>query len=351
MKVKVFRVFSFLLLVSWMGLIFWFSSKNSTESSATSGGLLNWLINIFYRDFDLLTEAKQTAFLTVATVWIRKGAHAFIYMILGVFAFLNVASLRKIRLLVRLFMGWGFCILYAVSDEWHQTFISGRSGEIRDIIIDSLGALIGLLFCLFFVGLFSRIYSKVSFIKKNERVTFDGVEHLDMSDNDIFDKQNEISEDLRQLQIANERLIAQLEQANKANEALKREIEQIKENESSADEKKQDFSSVNNVDDNTAEQEKTTVKEVVLDPDSEYAAKIIGKIVRLGAEYSNELSYGGEVKYKELINLILGRTEVEKANILDIILSDAPSEDKKQMIDSCEAAAAEYFKSVMAQKI
>lgn len=36
-------------------------------------------------------------------------------------------------------------ILYACSDEWHQTFIPGRGGTIRDVGFDSLGVLIAFL--------------------------------------------------------------------------------------------------------------------------------------------------------------------------------------------------------------
>ena len=36
------------------------------------------------------------------------------------------------------------CALYAASDELHQLFISGRSGEIRDVVIDSIAASIGI---------------------------------------------------------------------------------------------------------------------------------------------------------------------------------------------------------------
>ena len=38
---------------------------------------------------------------------------------------------------------WIMATLYAVLDEWHQTFVSGRSGQLRDICIDSAGALTG----------------------------------------------------------------------------------------------------------------------------------------------------------------------------------------------------------------
>lgn len=38
------------------------------------------------------------------------------------------------------------CVLYAASDEFHQLFISGRSGEVGDIAIDSIAASIGIIF-------------------------------------------------------------------------------------------------------------------------------------------------------------------------------------------------------------
>jgi VanZ family protein len=36
-----------------------------------------------------------------------------------------------------------FAGLYAVTDEIHQTFVSGRSAEVRDVLIDTIGASIG----------------------------------------------------------------------------------------------------------------------------------------------------------------------------------------------------------------
>ena len=35
-------------------------------------------------------------------------------------------------------------VLYAASDEWHQTFVPGRMGRISDVLIDSAGAIIAL---------------------------------------------------------------------------------------------------------------------------------------------------------------------------------------------------------------
>ena len=38
-----------------------------------------------------------------------------------------------------------FVALYASSDEWHQTFVPGRDGCVRDVFIDTTGAVFGML--------------------------------------------------------------------------------------------------------------------------------------------------------------------------------------------------------------
>lgn len=86
-----------------------------------------------------------------------------------------------------------------------------------------------------------------------------------------------------------------------------------------------------------------------LKPDMEYGAKIIGEIVVAAAEHSNKLTANGSDKNKELVNLILGKTEISKAEILAIIESDDAFEEKCADIDKVAAVAKEYFKSVEAQ--
>ena len=38
-----------------------------------------------------------------------------------------------------------FCLIYACSDEIHQLFVSGRSGNLLDVMIDLLGSLCSIL--------------------------------------------------------------------------------------------------------------------------------------------------------------------------------------------------------------
>ena len=83
---------------------------------------------------------------------VRKGAHFAEYTILGGFLVPAVTewmavdktpvpdSVRNIRII-----SWLVGTLYAVTDEIHQSFVPGRSCELRDIGIDSCGVLAGVM--------------------------------------------------------------------------------------------------------------------------------------------------------------------------------------------------------------
>ena len=40
----------------------------------------------------------------------------------------------------RVGIAFAFAVLFALSDEWHQTFVPGRDGCVRDVGIDVVGA-------------------------------------------------------------------------------------------------------------------------------------------------------------------------------------------------------------------
>ncbi len=95
--------------------------------------------------------------------------------------------------------------------------------------------------------------------------------------------------------------------------------------------------------------EEKIIANATLKPDMEYGAKIIGSIVLSAAEYSNRLTIGGDDSKKELLNLILGKTEIAKAEILSVIETNDSFEIKCSKIDQIELVTKEYFESVSAQ--
>lgn len=111
------HIFTILTICNMM-LIFYFSSQNAEQSTQTSA----WFLQ----------------FLPFSMYIIRKLAHFSIYALLGLNTFYmyknyNVKHYALFALMT--------CILYACSDEWHQSFVSGRSPQITDICIDTCGAL------------------------------------------------------------------------------------------------------------------------------------------------------------------------------------------------------------------
>ena len=67
---------------------------------------------------------------------------------------------------------WIFCILYAMSDEFHQLFVPGRSGEIRDICIDSLGALLGIIIMTCVISIVKFIICQIMKKRKKNKEKF-----------------------------------------------------------------------------------------------------------------------------------------------------------------------------------
>src|SRR5690606_24042396 len=73
---------------------------------------------------------------------LRKSAHFLVYLVLGILLYraLCLSGISGIGGMVLAFL-LGF--FYAISDEVHQIFVPGRSGEIGDVLLDSAGVLIG----------------------------------------------------------------------------------------------------------------------------------------------------------------------------------------------------------------
>ena len=105
------------------------SSFSSNVSDSQSGIIVNFITSIFNVDnIDLLTHI------------IRKLAHFTEYLVLGLLMY-NLVKDKRNNIILALFI----CVIYAISDEIHQIYVPGRSGQITDIFIDSVGSICGIL--------------------------------------------------------------------------------------------------------------------------------------------------------------------------------------------------------------
>lgn len=77
---------------------------------------------------------------------VRKTAHFIEYLVLCILINRSLKNTSSLSLVKRLVLALALTVLYAISDEYHQTFVNGRTGKIFDIGIDTLGAFFGLIF-------------------------------------------------------------------------------------------------------------------------------------------------------------------------------------------------------------
>lgn len=151
-KIKLFtsvKVRVLFLVLGLLGcvLIFCMSAEPAAVSTERSSNLSYTLLKLVMPDFETLGKARQTELAKATERILRKGAHFCIYMALGIFSCLFSLCFASNRR-THFFRSFAFCILFAAGDEWHQWFVPGRAARGFDILLDSAGALCGILLIL-----------------------------------------------------------------------------------------------------------------------------------------------------------------------------------------------------------
>lgn len=127
---------AWLPVILWAAVIFVFSSN--LFSGANTGGFFAPLMRYFFPGI-----SPQS--LELAHFGVRKLGHLTEYFILAVFlmrALERDGHPRPGRR--RLIIGFGLTALYAISDEFHQSFVPSRSASVGDVLIDMCGGIAGL---------------------------------------------------------------------------------------------------------------------------------------------------------------------------------------------------------------
>lgn len=129
--------------VLFMIVIFWFSSKTAEKSSESSDRIVDVILGVPGITDQESGEAFAQLRNLVSTI-VRKGAHFAEYAVLcALFMYWLCSFCLPYRRLCCTAVLLSAC--YAATDEFHQLFVEGRSGQVRDVLIDASGALAGML--------------------------------------------------------------------------------------------------------------------------------------------------------------------------------------------------------------
>lgn len=133
---KIIIILSWAAVAACMGVIFYLSAQNGTESQSVSESV-GLLLNLGLSD-----------------EFIRKCAHCLEFTGLSVLVF---NALYWSFGYFRPFLAFAITAAYAASDEIHQLFVEGRACQITDFFVDCLGAAIGITVLWAAIIIFSKI--------------------------------------------------------------------------------------------------------------------------------------------------------------------------------------------------
>lgn len=133
-----------LLVFMWMLVIFMFSNTNSTNSNNLSRSIGENIINITnHLKITNIADSDMDDTITMINRPIRKLAHITEYFVLSILVF-NLLKKFKIKV-VKYYLTFILCFSYSLLDEFHQTFINGRTGQFTDCLIDMIGVIVYLI--------------------------------------------------------------------------------------------------------------------------------------------------------------------------------------------------------------
>lgn len=133
------KTISYILLILWMLIIFYLSHQPGDVSGDISGSIIYKFFEIIYNVLNI-DKTNLINFVEIVHNPIRELMHMFEYFILAIL-FMNVLreyNIKNISIICLM-----ICFIYASTDEIHQAFVPNRTFQYLDILMDSIGILIG----------------------------------------------------------------------------------------------------------------------------------------------------------------------------------------------------------------
>ncbi len=146
--------------ISWMPaalimlMIFLFSAKPAEVSGKSSLAISKVVLSAYEQIVDYVPDTAEAELLDRIDHIVRKTAHFIEYALLAAAIALHCRVI-KTKVSYGLLLSILIAGLYACTDEYHQTFVPGRSGQLSDVLLDTIGAAAGAI-CFSLLGILVR---------------------------------------------------------------------------------------------------------------------------------------------------------------------------------------------------
>ncbi len=155
MQKNVLRGILIILLLCTFYIIFGFSSQDGEKSGGISKKITGFILEKSSK-YNSLEQMKKEEVSKRTERIIRKIAHFSIYTLVGFLLMALFSTYESIKRKYQIYISAIIGILYAISDEIHQSFTPGRGPKITDVFIDSLGVFFGMAVILLIVEIINR---------------------------------------------------------------------------------------------------------------------------------------------------------------------------------------------------
>lgn len=149
------RVLFLIMLFIAFYVIFNFSAQNGEVSGTFSRKITEYIVD-FVSKIKTMDNSRKIYYIEKLHPIIRKLAHFSIYTVVG-FSIMGFMCTFDIKNIIKFITSFCIGASYAVFDEIHQYFIPGRSAQILDVCIDTLGVLTGIFILIILIILVEAI--------------------------------------------------------------------------------------------------------------------------------------------------------------------------------------------------
>jgi VanZ family protein len=142
------------ITIMWAGLIYMMTEMPYFNGESTSTAIKKTIDTTEHIQQKVIRDKQEPAVLQPAdpstihllNYYFRKSAHILVFGILAVLIYKCVEP-RRLSYLLALLLTFS----YALFDEWHQSFVPGRTSAFKDVLFDTAGASMGLLLLYIFI--------------------------------------------------------------------------------------------------------------------------------------------------------------------------------------------------------
>jgi VanZ family protein len=139
-----------------MVIIYSFSAKPVDNSNESSLSIASTILSAYENIIDPIQkqEVRMDILESINHV-VRKGAHFTEYAVLAISLIIHLLA-WKFQGMKLFTISVAISAVYAATDEFHQTFVPGRAGMMKDVLLDTMGAATGALLFLLFLGVLEK---------------------------------------------------------------------------------------------------------------------------------------------------------------------------------------------------